>query len=157
MNATRMFSLAIVLGMLGASFAHAAPPAKARGDYRPNYGRVQRSSSWSGTRYRAPVVRSAPAYAPAVIAQAPTEVRRFSYAPQAPAVTTAPTVVNPCPPVTTVESGRRFSYAPAPAVESAPVVRSYQPAYSRPVYRSGGGGRDLWALPKTDPRKYSSR
>jgi hypothetical protein len=160
MNATRIFSSAIILGMLGASLAQAAPPAKARGDYRPNFGRIQSSSSWSGTRYRAPVVRSAPVIAspaPTIVAQAPTEIRRFSYAPQAPAATSAPTVVNPCPPVTTVESGRRFSYAPAPAVEPVPVVRSYQPAYNRPAYRSGGGGRDLWALPKTDARKYSSR
>jgi hypothetical protein len=158
MNATRILSAALLLGALGASLAHAAPAvgtAKARGDYGANFGTAPSSSGWSRTHYVAPT-RSAPAVvapAPTAVAQAPQEVRRFSYAPQAPAATSAPT---PCPPATQAVSGRRYSYAPAPAVESAPVVRSYQPAY-RSSRRSTGGHRDLWALPKTDPRKYSSR
>lgn len=163
MNASRTFTSVIVFGLLGATVAQAGPvigTAKARGDYGSNFGRVQSSSSWSGVRYRAPVVRSAPAYAspaPTVVAQAPAEGRRYSYAPEGSVSPPAPVAANPCPPDATVESGRRYSYAPAPAVETTPAVRSYQPAYSRPAVQSRAAGRDLWALPKTDARKYNSR
>jgi hypothetical protein len=89
--------------------------------------------------------------------EAPVEARRFSYQP-APAATAAPSSSSPCDAATTVapETGRRYSYEPAPSAQPAP---SYQPSsvYSGVNRSQSGGGRDPWALPKTDPRKYSSR
>lgn len=168
MNAKLMFHSVLALGLMGAALAEAGPvigTAKARGDYSSNFGQSRGYSSraQSGYRYSAPIVRTAPpaqyrpANPPVVVAQAPVEARRFSYQP-APAATATPSSSSPCGAATTAapETGRRYSYQPAPSAQPA---QSYQPSYGDSgVNRSQSrGGRDLWALPKTDPRKYSSR
>jgi hypothetical protein len=168
MNAKLMFLSLLAFGLTGAALAEAGPvigTAKARGDYSSSFGQSRGYSSraQSGYRYSAPIVRTAPpaqyrpANPPVVVAEAPVEARRFSYQP-APAATAAPSSSSPCDAATTVapETGRRYSYEPAPSAQPAP---SYQPSSGHSgVNRSqSGGGRELWALPKTDPRKYSSR
>jgi len=164
MNARRTFVLSLAIVLTAAATAQAGPgigTPKARGEFG-GYGWVSPGSTRSAyrapTAYRAPVVVES---APAIVAEAPAEGRRFSYAPSDQAVTS-----NPCPPVQTpstapmVESGRRYSYAPTPeatVTQSAPSPRAY---YSTPSYSTGGRsgpGVDRWALPKTDPRKYSTR
>lgn len=167
MNAKLMFHSLLAFGLLGAAVAQAGPvigTAKASGDYGSSFGqsRTYSSRARSGYRYSAPLVRTAPpaqyqqAHPPVAVAQAPAEGRRFSYQP-APAATAAPTASAPCgaKATTAPETGRRYSYQPEPSVESAP---AQQPSYGQSeVNRShSSGGRDLWLLPKTDPRKYSS-
>lgn len=166
MYARNTFASLALLGLLvtSAAAAPAIGPAKARGDYRPGAWQVQRSGSYdrsysrsavpAGTVQHAYTAPTAPAPA---VAQAPSEVRRFSYAPQTSAAGATPVVANPCPQVAPSESGRRYSYAPAPEVHSAPAVDAYQPHYGTSGRVRSGGSRELWALPKTDPRKYSSR
>jgi hypothetical protein len=161
MNAFRFLMLSLAIVAVAASTAQSAPvgTSKARGVFNSGGWESGGGRSFSRQAYRAPAVRSYAALtattAPAtIVAQAPVEARRYSYAPPA-AVRSVP-----CPPVTaapsTANAGRRYSYAPA--IEPAgrvPVQRYYVPSYSR----STGGGRtvDRWALPKTDPRKYNSR
>ena len=165
MNASRMYAVSLVFVALLASAVSAAPsvgPPKARGQFGGG-GWVQSGGgggrSYAGRASRAPVYRS---YSPAVVqaapaprvAPAPIESRRFSYAPQAVAAAAAPCPHSVAVP-STVNSGRRYSQAPsAPVANSAPVYRQ-----SPGVVRSSAGrGRvERWALPKTDPRKYSSR
>ena len=165
MNVRYLMSMFAVAGILAAGAAHAAPTvgtAKARGDYR-SFSQTQQSTARSQPMYRrsAPMTHSAPmivqsrsamvAPAPAV-AQAPSEARRFSYDPATATLTTTA-----CPPsTTTVDSGRRFSYAPeSMGAVSSPGVYSSGPGYSRS--RTGAAHVDRWALPKTDPRKYNGR
>jgi hypothetical protein len=170
MKSRSLITLSIFMGALTAGSAAAAPlvgTAKARGDYRPGAWR-QSSSGYARSysyrapaRYSAPVVQSAPA---PMVAHAPDEGRRFSYAPSAAAS-------NPCgfghgqaqAAPAPVNENRRFSYAPAPepAAAAGPVARDYyQPRYrySRPSYSSGGrsqGPVNRAILPKTHPRKFS--
>jgi hypothetical protein len=164
----KTLSTLMVLGLIGIGTVQAGPvigTAKARGDYSSNLGQSRSYSSQarSSYRYATPMVRTAPpaqyrqAAPPVAVAQAPAEGRRYSYAPQA----SQPATTAPCPAANSAapEATRRYSYQPAPAVEPAPTHVDRQPGYVQ-----GGGsssrnrsGRDLWSLPKTDPRKYSSR
>jgi len=168
MNAKLMLHSMLALCLLGAAVAEAGPvigTAKTRGDYSSSFGQSRSYSSHarSGYRYSSPMVRTAPptqyrpANPPVAVAQAPAEARRYSYQP-APAATTVPTASSPCGDAATTapETGRRYSYQPAPSVQAAP---AYQPANRQSgANRSPSrGSRDLWSLPKTDPRKYGSR
>ena len=164
MNARNLFTTLFAAALLGASTAQAwaaVGTAKARGDYRPGAYKVQRDSG-NRTTYarRAPVYRSTTAPVVAsptpMVAQAPAEGRRFSYAP----ATNDAVAGTPCPSTATVpQDGRRYSYAPAEAsaspTVSAPRVYGGGSGYSRS--RSSSGPKGLWALPKTDPRKFNSR
>lgn len=168
MNAKLMIHSLLALGLLGAAVAQAGPvigTAKARGDYSSDAGQSRSYSARarSGYRYSSPMVRTAPpaqyrsVNPPVAVAQAPVEGRRYSYQP-APAAAAAQSASTPCGVTTTAapETGRRYSYQPEPSVQSTP---AHQPSYGHSgVNRSPSrGGRELWALPKTDPRKYSSR
>ena len=163
MNARKNLALSVLILLTAVSAAAAAPGTnKARGIYNTggweSTGSGRARSSYS---YRAPATYSAPVVQAAEVpqvAQTPVEGRRFSYAPSGSAVTG-----NPCSPVqapvTPVDSGRRYSYAPGVESTVAPSVSS-RTYHSRPNYstRSGSGGNvDRWALPKTDPRKYNGR
>lgn len=168
MYAKMSLSMLLVLGLISVSTVQAGPvigTAKARGDYSSNLGqsRSYASRSRSSYRYSTPMVRTAPpaqyreVAPPTAVAQAPVEARRYSYSP-APATAHAASAA--CGAVTTTapEGTRRYSYQPAPTVEPAPAM-SRQSSYGH-----GGGtaspnrsSRELWSLPKTDPRKYSSR
>jgi hypothetical protein len=173
MNARNFVTAGLAFIVLAAGVAQARQPigtAKARGDYS-GYSATRSQRGMAGSRstyrYRAPTRRTAPMIvaapvtpAPAaVVAQAPVESRRFSYAP-APAVeAAAPATTSPCVPSAAAPSAaRRYSYAPATGTSVSRVPRAY---YGGSRYSRGGGGRshatDLWALPKTDPRKYNSR
>ena len=156
MNARRILGLSslIVLAMVAA--AAAAPGTnKARGIYsgggwESGGGPARhRYTQRAPATYRSPIARFVET---PQVAQAPGEVRRFSYAPSGQVVT------QPCPPVT-VDNGRRYSYAPStPAV--APQTSASRMYYSQPHYSTGsrnGGNVDRWALPKTDLRKYNGR
>jgi hypothetical protein len=159
MNAKRIMGLSLLIVSAMVAVAAAAPGTnKARGIY--NRGGWESSGGPARHRYtqrapatyHAPIVRATPA---PQVAQAPVEGRRFSYAPADQAVTWSP-----CPPVTSVESGRRYSYAPSTGAAVVPQASAPRVYYSQPRYSTGRrstGHRDLWALPKTDPRKYSSR
>ena len=141
MNARKSIALFIVFSLLGMNAMQAGQPlgtAKARGDYR-SYSQAQQSGSRArpAYRYSAPIVRSTPAIraeqAP-VVAQAPSDARRYSVAPSTDekAVTSskAPT---PCPSASSVtSSGRRYSG------------------------NSGRTSKPAWSLQKTDPGKYSN-
>jgi hypothetical protein len=157
MNARGILGLSTLIVLTMVAAAAAAPGTnKARGVY--NRGgwesgggpaRHRYTQRAPATIYHAPIVRSLEA---PQVAQAPAEGRRFSYAPS------GQVVASPCPPVT-VDNGRRYSYAPSTPAVTPPSTapRTY---YSQPIYSSGrpsSGHRDLWALPKTDPRKYNSR
>lgn len=170
MNAKNLVSSLIALGLIGVSVAQAGPvigTAKARGDYSSSFGQSRSYSTRarSSSRQYAPIVRTAPpaqyraASPPVAVAQAPAEGRRYSYSP-VPSATSAPASHAPCggAAVPAPEANRRFSYQPSTTVESAP-VRTYQPSHDyNGVNRSrNGNGREQWALPKTDPRKYSNR
>ena len=76
----------------------------------------------------------APAAAPTTVAQAPTEGRRFSYAPSTDAAVSQPA---------------------ATVATSSVQPMTVQPTYSRATHHRHSV--DKWALQKTDPRKYSSR
>ena len=169
MYAKNLLSTLMALGLIGISTAQAGPvigTAKARGDYSPNWGQSRSYSSRGGSSYRyaMPAVRTAPpaqyrqAAPPAEVAQATTEGRRYSYQPTVPA---APSASAPCVAVAPADPDptRRYSYEPAPTAEPAPAQAHRQPSYGYGGVSSSRsrGGRDLWALPKTDPRKYSSR
>jgi hypothetical protein len=138
---TLVLSLAFVLAA-GSAFAAAPVTSKARGIYGNSYGWV---SSGGGRSHRSYGYRASTAYCPpaasvatavpaapaapaAIVAQAPVEGRRFSYAPTA--------------------------EASAPAM-TAPRTYSSHPSYSGGGGRRSS--IDRWALPKTDPRKYNSR
>ena len=168
MYAKTLLSTLVVLGLVGISTVQAGPvigTAKARGDYSSNLGqsRSYASRSRSSYGYATPMVRTAPpaqyrqAAPPVAVAQAPVEARRYSYDP---APTAEHAASAPCGGVTTAapEGARRYSYQPAPTVEPAPAV-SQQPSYDHGGVSSSRNrsGRELWSLPKTDPRKYSSR
>jgi hypothetical protein len=174
MNAFKSTLFALAVASLLASATYAAAPsvgtAKARGDYRPGAWSAQRSSGFRSYAYRAPTYRR---YSPATIqaapapavAQAPSEVRRYSYAPQGATVTTNGATSSPCPATAApVDPNRRFSYAPAPTAAASPApsgARPYVPTYSgRAGYSRSPNrstARNLWALPKTDPRKFNAR
>jgi hypothetical protein len=163
-NVRKTLALSVLVLLTAVSAAAAAPGTnKARGIYNTggweSGGSARARSSYS---YRAPATYSAPvvraAEAPQ-IAQTPEEGRRFSYAPSGSVATG-----NPCLPVqaptTTFDSGRRYSYAPGEESSVAPSVAPSRTYYSGPSHSAGRGTRgniDLWALPKTDPRKYNSR
>lgn len=169
MYAKKMLSTLAALGLIGISTAQAGPvigTAKARGDYSSNWGQSRSYASRSRSPYRSatPLVRTVPpaqyrqVARPEEVAQVPTVGRRYSYKP---IVAAEPTASTPCATAApaTPDLARRYSYEPAPMAEPAPTQ-----AYRQPSYGHGGvgssrnqGGRDLWALPKTDPRKYSNR
>lgn len=173
MNARKTIAVFAVLALTSVEFASAAVNnMNSRGQFVPmgsNQVAARRSyagPSYSGHVYRAPTVIGTPmlATAPAatatpapIVATAPTEGRRFSYAP-------APAAAAACPngtaTVPTTDGARRFSYAPArestvaPAPTTAPRVYSTRPSYSG---RSRGGSTNpQFPLLKTDPRKYSN-
>jgi hypothetical protein len=169
MNARKTFFLSLAVALTAVSATQAGPVVgtnKARGDFsrggwEMQSGRAARSQPayrYSAPVYRAPAIQTAPA---PMVAQAPEEGRRFSYAPSTPAAAGVP-----CPPAqaqaTTVEEARRFSYAPSTETAVAPSVEPAPRIYSspRPSYSAGGRSRlsvERWALPKADPRKYSTR
>jgi hypothetical protein len=165
MNARNLFASTLAFAVLGIGMVQAAPAigtAKARGDYRPGAYRTQRDSGYRSTYVRnAPVYRnySAPVFVAQrpIVAQAPAEGRRFSYAPSAAgAVTTTP-----CPQSTVVPpAGRRYSYAPEATKAPAPTVaapRAYSGGSTACRAPAGSSTKPLWALPTTDPRKFNSR
>lgn len=147
MNIYKAFVLSAVVGSILASAALAGDvigTEKARGHFggggwtqlhegRHHVNRGQRVI----TRYSQPaMVQSAvvASTAPTEAAQTPAEGRRFSYAPALEAAASQPAVSS----VSTIERA----------------------ASVQPMYTSRGQHRqhiDKWALPKTDPRKYSSR
>lgn len=156
MNASKLVALFLAIGMLGTTVVQAGEalgPAKARGDFRP-FSEAQQpvSRSRSIYRYRAPVARTAPRTqqtTESAVAAAPSDSRRYSAAPstEQEAVASSPKS-SPCPSTPSVsDSGRRYSYAPAPATSG----NSYR-SYSR---GSGHSSQPAWSLLKTDPRKYS--
>lgn len=168
MNARNLSALFVALALVAPSLSQAGEaigPAKARGDYRGFYqSQTQGSPSVARSRpaYRYSTPRTAPVIAQTpviqevpgpVVAQAPTpaEARRFSQAPAAENEAVSKAV--PCPEpqavVSQPDSGRRYSYAPAPQYSSNPVRR-----YSSNV---GQGSRPAWSLQKTDPSKYGGR
>jgi len=166
MNARKTIAVFAMLALTSAGSAFAAVNnVNSRGQFVPMGSNLNARHSYSrpayrgqGSRgyvYRAPAIVAAPA---PMVASAPTEGRRFSYAPAAPTVTTG----TPCPtdaataPAT--NGARRFSYAPEASATTTPapaVTRYYAP---RPSYsnRSSGSNVERWLLPKTDPRKYTT-
>jgi hypothetical protein len=162
MNARKTIAVFAVLVLTSVEFASAAVNnMNSRGQFVPmgsNQVAARRSysrPSYSGRVYQAPAIVTSPA---PMVATAPTEGRRFSYAP-------VPAVAAPCPndaaTVPTTDGARRFSYAPAPdstvapAPTTTPRVYSTQPSYSgRSASRSTGS---QFPLLKTDPRKYNTR
>ena len=165
MNARKTIAVFAVLALASVEFASAAVNnVNSRGQFVPmgsNQVAARRSysrPSYSGSVYRAPTIVTAPA---PMVATAPTDVRRFSYAPA-----TTVTSSSPCSQVPVTASApatdgtRRFSYAPtleatvAPAPTAAPRVHSTRPSYSG---RSRSGSTNSqFPLLKTDPRKYSN-
>lgn len=155
MNSYRGLVLSAVIGSLLASSSLAGEvigTEKARGHFsgggwtQLHEGRHHVDRGYRVMRHSSqPVVvqstiSAAPAAtAPAAVAQAPAEGRRFSYAPT---------------PAATVQPG------PANLPASAPpsIARS---TVVQPMYSNGGHSYrrhvDKYALQKTDPRKYSSR
>jgi hypothetical protein len=163
MNARKTIAVFAVLALASVEFASAAVNnVNSRGQFVPmgsNQVAARRSfarPAYSGSVYRAPAVVATPA---PMVATAPTESRRFSYAP-------APATAAPCPNATatvpTTDGVRRFSYAPAPestAVAPAPAT-SRRVYSSRPSYSGSGGNRSTvqrFPLLKTDPQKYNTR
>jgi len=162
MNARKTIALFAVLALTSLEFASAAVNnMNSRGQFVPmgsNQAAARRSYSrpaYSARRYRAPAVIATPA---PMVATAPAEGRRFSYAP-------APTASAPCHNATaaapTTDGARRFSYAPAPEPTVAPAPMTAPRVYStRPSYsgRSNGGSTNpQFPLLKTDPGKYNAR
>jgi hypothetical protein len=149
MNTYKGLILSAVIGSMFASSAFAGQvigTEKARGHFggggwtQLHEGRhhVNRGYRVVGRSEQPVVVQSAisaapAAPAPAAVAQAPAEGRRFSYAP-------TPQATASSQPATA-----------APSIERATV----QPTYSSGHYRRAHV--DKYALQKTDPRKYSSR
>ena len=157
MNARKTIILiaALALTSFGSAFA-AVNNVNSRGQFVPMGPNLAARRAYSPPVARrqvspAPAVASTPA---PVVAAAPTEGRRFSYAPAAPTVTATP----PCPTATATAPDangvRRFSYAPgaeATATAAPTVSRTYA---SRPSASHRSINR--WELPKTDPRKYTT-
>jgi hypothetical protein len=159
MNAQKTFAAVAVLVLTSFSSASAAVGnVNSRGQYFPmgtNGVSAARSyaPAYSAQAYRAPMVTATPA---PQVATAPTDARRFSYAP-------SPVVSNACQPgtasATAASNARRFSYAPdaASAVTASPTTRN---VYLPSIRYSRGASRptvEAWQLPKTDPRKYNPR
>ena len=162
MNTRKTIAVFAVLALASVEFASAAVNnMNSRGQFVPmgsNQVAARRSyarPAYSGRVYRAPVVVATPA---PMVATAPTEGRRFSYAPAAAAAAPCPNGVSTVP---TTDGARRFSYAPAPEATVAPAPTTAPRVYStRPSYsgRSRGGWTNpQFPLLKTDPRKYNSR
>jgi hypothetical protein len=173
MNARKLFTLVVILTFSAIAAAPAGAGVgtnKARGIYsgggwtsmsgsvRTGGGRGYNAPATSYV-YRAPAIRVAPA---PMVATAPTEGRRFSYAPApAPAASRVPCINGRVAAATPAPTARRFSYAPAPeasvspAPTYAPRVDSTRPSYSG---RSGSGTTiPRFPLLKTDPRKFNTR
>lgn len=167
MNARKSFVLFLAVSLLGTSIGQADQAigtAKARGDFR-SYNQAQRSAARCVTRSRPAYRYSAPRSAPVivespvirevpgpVVAQAPTDGRRFSQTPamENEAATTSST--KPCSEPSSAaatSSGRRYSYAPTAGYSASPVRR-----YSGNARQSS---RPNWSLQKTDPGKYNAR
>jgi hypothetical protein len=162
MNARKTIAVFAVLALTSVGSASAAVNnMNSRGQFVPmgsNQAAARRSYSrpaYSARRYRAPAVMATPA---PMVATAPTEMRRFSYAP-------APAAASPChhaasaAPAT--DGARRFSYAPTPEATVTPAPATAPRVYStRPSYSGRSGGRATvgrFPLLKTDPRKYNTR
>lgn len=144
MTTFKTFVFTAVIGSALASLATAGQvigTEKARGHFggfgwtQLHEGRHHMNHGHRAVRYQSqPAVVQSAIAAPAAVAQAPTEGRRFSYAPSTdaaasqPAATVAPSSVQPM---------------------------MVQPTYSRATHHRHSA--DKWALQKTDPRKYSSR
>jgi len=141
-----------VVAVLTASMASAQTRdagAKMRGEFGAT------SKPHSAVRRVGPVYR-----APAIVAEAPSGDRTFSYAPaQAPAASNRCGAMNGSvsqPIRQQSAGGRTYSYEPAQPTFSAPRVYSNQPSER---YYSGGmsQGRSStpsYLLPKTDPRRF---
>jgi hypothetical protein len=162
MNARKTIAVFAVLAWTSVEFASGAVNnMNSRGQFVPmgsNRVAARRSyarSSYSVPVYSAPAVIATPA---PMVATAPTEGRRFSYAP-------APAAAAPCPNGTatapTTDGARRFSYAPAPESTVAPAPATAPRVYSaRPSYSGRSESRSTvsqFPLLKTDPRKYNTR
>jgi hypothetical protein len=167
MNA-KFTALFVAITLLAPNFGQAGQPigtAKARGDYRGFYqSQTQRSRSVARSQpaYRYSTPRSAPVIVQTpvirevpgpVVAQAPAPdaSRRFSQAPagEGNAVASAKPCPESAPVASQPNSGRRYSYAPAPQYSGNPVRR-----YSG---NDGRSSQPTWALPKTAPGKYNAR
>lgn len=130
--------LAVGLVSVPAALAQRDAGSKIRGEFGTGFSGPTRSRSMTSRSYR----YSAPSYARSV----------------------APTVVAPVPASPEVAQGptqrRAFSANPslesAPAVQSGPTVRYYEPAprsYSAPRTRRSSR-TPTYFLPKTDPRRF---
>jgi hypothetical protein len=162
MNARKTIAVFVMMALTSAASASAAVNnVNSRGQFvrmGSNQVAARRTFSrpaHSGCVYRAPAVIATPA---PMVAAAPVEGRRFSYAP-------APIVSAPCPTATATapatDGARRFSYAPAPESTVAPAPATAPRVYStRPSYSGRSGSRstiERFPLLKTDPRKYNTR
>ena len=192
MNARIYLASFFVVVVLGVGITEAKPiigTAKARGDYR-GWNASQSTQSIRRSRsthpFRSPAIQSSPtiAQSPAAVspapqvaqaqtaqvAQAPTESRRFSYAPATDPATRAGVVGDGSSASTNVppQGDRRFSYAPTESavtptgatpvlcapLTTAPRVHSSNLGSSRSC--RGTTSLDRWALPKTDSRKFNN-
>lgn len=169
MNARKVFLLVLAISLVGPSVGQAGQAvgtAKARGDFR-SYSQAQQSVARSVRRSQPAYRYSAPRSAPVIVespvirdvpgplvAQAPVaEARRFSESPAAETEAAATSSNEPCPQTSAIaapsSSGRRYSYAPAPASSG-----NYSRSFSG---NSGQSSTPSWSLPKTDSRKFNSR
>jgi hypothetical protein len=166
---TKTFASTVLLALLAVPASAAVNNVNSRGQYVPmgsnraaasrsygrSYGRSFARSYHSAPTYRQPAYVPAPAMAGIVTAPSPVIVATPG---PAPVVAAAPS--SSAPVIASVPTaGRRFSYNPAPAgcspaAGSAVRVQSAQP---HAAARRSGGRVEQWQLPKTDPRKYSTR
>lgn len=166
---TKTFASTVLLALMALPVSAAVNNVNSRGQYVPmgtnraaaswshgrSYGRSFARSYHSAPAYRQPAYVPGPAMVRIVTAPAPVIVATPA---PAPVVAAAPSSAAPV--IASVPSaGRRFSYNPAPAncsgaAGSAVRVPSVQP---HAAARHSGGAVEQWQLPKTDPRKYSTR
>jgi hypothetical protein len=176
MYARYVFGSLLAFFLLTSGLAHGTPAigtAKARGDYRPNAWQFQRDTASAvtfrparmyqpstvavtGRSVQAPVLPSTP-----TVAQVPLSGQRFSQAPVTADVTSTKPTANGCPAAVRPETAiRRFSVAPGPAGAGRVTENSQGRPPERPAThwnRSSSNAKELWMLPKTDPRKYGGR
>ncbi len=162
MNTLKVFCFVFASTLLVLSVGQAREavgPAKTRGDYRtfsesqkPETHRVRRSQP--SYRYSAP--QAVPMTADSQVTQnvpaQEAEERRFSQAPAGDTEAASTSSNNPCQPSTATaapsNSGRRYSYAPAPQY-SGNTFRRYDGNSRR-------SSQPTWSLQKTAQGKYNS-
>lgn len=162
MNAGKTIAIAIAMGLMSAPIATAAVNNVTSSGRIVPMGSLRISRNYA---HRTAVGRPSPTTGstqPVVVAQTPTEGRRFSYAP-----TDSPEAAGPCAAggaasaPTATNKSRRFSYDPS--MQSGPTASPAVPVYSsrhhagRPSTRNSQSSVERWQLQKTDPRKYSTR